>query len=208
MRWEREGTHPTTEGAARVADLLRSINESIHAADIAVDDLDALASALEPIVARAAAVGGPQSWASDQHPDEEFSFRDASPMSGRTNAVAAPMTMSVDADGVVTGEITFGWGYEGPPGHVHGGFVAAAFDEVLGIAQATEGDAGMTGTISVRYQRPTPLNVPLRFVARHGGAEGRRITAVAELLDPDDNVLATSEAVFVSVDFDRFKQSP
>ena len=30
----------------------------------------------------------------------------------------------------------FGAAYEGPPGSVHGGIIAAAFDEVLGMTQS------------------------------------------------------------------------
>ena len=37
------------------------------------------------------------------------------------------------ADEHVVGHVVFGDAYEGPPGCVHGGFIAAAFDEVLGF---------------------------------------------------------------------------
>ena len=39
--------------------------------------------------------------------------------------------------------MTFGSAYEGPPGCVHGGFVAAAFDEVLGFVQSLGGQPGL-----------------------------------------------------------------
>ena len=40
----------------------------------------------------------------------------------------------------------------------HGGYVAAAFDEVLGLAQDLGGQSGMTGTLTIKYRRPTPLH--------------------------------------------------
>ena len=44
--------------------------------------------------------------------------------------------------------------------------VAAAFDEVLGFVQSLSGRPGMTGTLTVRYRKPTPLHTELRFDAQ------------------------------------------
>ena len=85
------------------------------------------------------------------------------------------------ADGNVVGRARFGSAYEGPPGCVHGGFVAAAFDEVLGLAQSLSGQPGMTGTLSVRYRKPTPLHTDLRFVGKLVGVDGRKILTHGEL---------------------------
>lgn len=63
--------------------------------------------------------------------------------------------------------------YEGPPGAVHGGIVAAFLDEVLGgaVARAT-GKVSVTGELTVRYVKPVPSETPLlgrgRLVADHG----------------------------------------
>ena len=35
----------------------------------------------------------------------------------------------------VYGSVTFNWSYEGPPNHVHGGWVAAILDHFMGMAQ-------------------------------------------------------------------------
>ena len=35
--------------------------------------------------------------------------------------------------------------YEGPPGYVHGGWVALTFDEILGMTNIASGHPGMTG---------------------------------------------------------------
>ncbi len=52
----------------------------------------------------------------------------------------------------------FDWAYEGPPTCVHGGVIAEVFDEVLGAANIVAGVRAMTGTLTVRYRKPTPLN--------------------------------------------------
>jgi acyl-coenzyme A thioesterase PaaI-like protein len=63
--------------------------------------------------------------------------------------------------------------YEGPPGAVHGGIVAAYLDEILGgaVASAT-GTPAVTGELTVRYVKPVPSETPLlgrgRLVADHG----------------------------------------
>lgn len=63
--------------------------------------------------------------------------------------------------------------YEGPPGAVHGGIVAAYLDEVLGATvMRTTGRPAVTGELTVRYVQPAPPATPLvgrgRLVADHG----------------------------------------
>ena len=67
--------------------------------------------------------------------------------------------------------------YEGPPGAVHGGIVAAYLDEVLaGAAVHHTGRLYVTGELSVRYVKPTPVERPLlgRGRATAGHAEVHR----------------------------------
>jgi acyl-coenzyme A thioesterase PaaI-like protein len=104
----------------------------------------------------------------------------------------------------VRGTVCFGAAYEGPPGCVHGGFVAAAFDEVLGYAQSLTGNPGMTGTLTVRYRRPTPLHTELRFEAHVDRVEGRKIFALGTL-HAGETLCAEAEGIFVSIDRTRFR---
>src|SRR6185436_18331747 len=90
---------------------------------------------------------------------------DYSPLIGLSNPIAPPMVLRVEGD-VVRGTVTFGAAYEGPPRHVHGGLIAAAFDEVLGFAQSMTGNPGMTGTLTIKYRKPTPLHTELRVEGR------------------------------------------
>ena len=52
--------------------------------------------------------------------------------------------------------VTFGSAYEGPPNSLHGGFVAATFDEVLGFVQSLGGNPGMTTKNAARVARDCP----------------------------------------------------
>jgi acyl-coenzyme A thioesterase PaaI-like protein len=95
-----------------------------------------------------------------------------------------------------------GAAYEGPPGCVHGGFVAAAFDEVLGSTQSLAGRPGMTARLIVNYRSPTPLQTELRFVGRVVRVEGRK-TFTEGTVHAGDRLCAESEALFVAIDLDR-----
>ncbi len=104
-----------------------------------------------------------------------------SPMIGYGNPIAPPADVwaGVGEDGrpEIRGRVTFDYPYEGPPTCVHGGVMAELFDELLGSACILAETPGMTGTLTVRYRRPTPLLVPLDLVARLTGVEGRKIFA-------------------------------
>jgi acyl-coenzyme A thioesterase PaaI-like protein len=131
-------------------------------------------------------------------------FFDQSPMIGLANPLAPPIRLSQTGPRTALGLVRFGSAYEGPPGSVHGGFVAAAFDEVLGYVQSLGERPGMTGTLSVRYRSPTPLHTELRFEAELVGIEGRKIFTKAQVL-AEGRVCAESEGIFISVPRERFE---
>ena len=79
----------------------------------------------------------------------------------------------------IRGTVCFTRAYEGPPHGVHGGFVAAMFDEVLGAVMGLAPPPGVTATLEVRYRHVTPLEEPLRFEAWIDSDRGRRLTASA-----------------------------
>jgi acyl-coenzyme A thioesterase PaaI-like protein len=120
-----------------------------------------------------------------------------SPMTGLANPLAPPLDLSIE-DGVVVGTGKYGAGYGGPPGCVHGGHIAAAFDEILGVVQALSGRMGLTGTLTVRYHSPTPLHTELRFEGRCDGLNGRKILTSAVAL-VDGVVTAEATCVFVAM---------
>lgn len=122
---------------------------------------------------------------------------DHSPLIGIGNPLAPPMTIR-EVDGTIEALVTFGQAYEGPPGCVHGGYVAAAFDEVLGATQSLSGAPGMTGTLTVRYEKPTPLQEPLRFEGRLVGVERRKIFVEGACYS-GETLTATAKGTFISM---------
>jgi acyl-coenzyme A thioesterase PaaI-like protein len=101
----------------------------------------------------------------------------------------------------VSGRVTLGKPYEGPPGLVHGGFIATLLDHALARAARSAGHGGLTATLTVRFRRPVPLGTPLLLEARLDTTEGRRATSRATLAAADDpgTPLAEGEAVLVSL---------
>ena len=126
------------------------------------------------------------------------------PIDGKCNPISPPFNTWIEGD-VAHGRTTLGWQYEGPPNCVHGGFVCALFDQFLGIAQRLTGQPGVTGTISVRLQRPTPLCTELELTGRVKEVRGRKNYLVVEIR-AHGVVTATCEALFIHVSRDRFRQ--
>jgi acyl-coenzyme A thioesterase PaaI-like protein len=90
--------------------------------------------------------------------------------------------------------VTFGPAYEGPPGHVHGGLVAAMFDELLGFAQLSP---GFTAYLHVNYRKPTPLNTPLSLTAWVESIERRKRVVRGECR-AGDVLLSDAEGLFIA----------
>jgi acyl-coenzyme A thioesterase PaaI-like protein len=107
-------------------------------------------------------------------PDFAGALDERSPISGQANPLAAPLRLWFDGE-MVRGSAVYSAAYEGPPNTVHGGHVAAAFDEVVGVAQTASGMAGMTGTLSIRMVKPTPLRTTIRYEGGVERTEGRKI---------------------------------
>ena len=189
----------------RVAAAARLLIDRLVATDAPVDVLAAAAVDLE---AAAAHLHGFRqgslyefSEAANAGADPSALF-DHSPLIGKANPLAPPMQLE-QIDDCIVGTVRFGVAYEGPPGCVHGGYVAAAFDELLGATQGLGGQPGMTGTLIVRYRRPTPLLADLTFEGRLSKVEGRKTFVSGQCL-AEGEVTAEAEGIFVSVDVAKF----
>ncbi|OBI74785.1 PaaI family thioesterase [Mycobacterium sp. E740] len=118
------------------------------------------------------------------------------PVIGIRNPVAPPLTIERDPDGRVHTAFELGAAYEGPPGHVHGGVSALILDHVLGEVAANSASPRFTGTITLRYLRPTRLG-RLHAEATITRAEGVKSFATGQLAD-DEGVTVVAEGVFIA----------
>jgi len=99
-------------------------------------------------------------------------------------------------DGVTHGTVRFGVTFEGPPGCVHGGFVAHFFDQILGEHNLRERIPAMTGTLSVRFRKGTPILRELAFDVRHE-RRGERKVITSGRLHAAGEVFSEAEGTFV-----------
>lgn len=114
---------------------------------------------------------------------------------GLRNAIAPPLSVQHDPDGRVWADVVLGAAYEGPPGHVHGGVCALLLDHILGATAHQPGRPAVTGTLTVRYERGTPLG-PLHIEARVDRVDGVKTFAVGQLGDAH-GVTVRAEGVFI-----------
>jgi len=114
---------------------------------------------------------------------------------GLRNPIAPPLEIKRDPAGKAWADFHLGAAYEGPPGLVHGGVAALVLDQLLGEAAGAGGKPGMTGTLTLRYRRGTPLG-DLHAEAAIDRVEGIKTFAVGSISD-HDGVTVEAEGVFI-----------
>jgi acyl-coenzyme A thioesterase PaaI-like protein len=115
---------------------------------------------------------------------------------GTRNPVAPPLVISSADDGGMFADFHLGAAYEGPPGHVHGGVAALILDHILGEVASPLTSPRLTGTITMRYLRMTPLG-NLRAEAHIVRTDGFKTFAAGHLAD-QDGVAVEAEGVFIA----------
>ncbi|MCL4293498.1 MAG: PaaI family thioesterase [Acidimicrobiia bacterium] len=198
------GAVASSAARIRLAGAVRHVIDAVLTTEVDDEELEAAAAAAE---AMAVALGG-------RHPSEgppqgrrvqpvraAADYVGRSPLIGPATPVSPPFTWEGGPDGVRAHGV-FGAAYEGPPGYAHGGWIALAFDEVFGIANYASGRSSMTGSLEIRYRRPTPLHEPVEISGRVARASGRRSVVTGELT-VGGRVTAEAEGHFVAIDAER-----
>jgi acyl-coenzyme A thioesterase PaaI-like protein len=185
---------------------VRNLIDHVRVLDAPDDVMTAAGNAIDAVIAQLApfAYAGPyqqsQLKAPDGSPDfigitDPHTFFPYSPIIGDRNPVAPPVRLWLDGDRM-RGQATFGAAYVGPPSVVHGGVIALTFDELLGTLGVALGVGGFTGTLRVRYERPTPLQQLVTMEAWLDRAEGRKVF-LAGTICHNGAVTARAEGLFI-----------
>lgn len=103
------------------------------------------------------------------------------------------------------GTVNFPVVFEGPPGLVHGGFIAVFFDCVIQHQNCAAELSGKTRSLRVTFRRPTPILSDLRFDIVRTQAD-RDITSTARLI-LDDDVLCSGEVTTLALPPDKLTGS-
>jgi acyl-coenzyme A thioesterase PaaI-like protein len=114
---------------------------------------------------------------------------------GEHHPMSLDMQISTE-DGLTRGSVRFDLVWEGPPGCVHGGYVAYLYDCIMGHHTMEVGVRGMTGSLSVRYRRPTPLYTDLDFEVRTARISGRKIVDEA-VVRANGEVVSEAQGLFI-----------
>ncbi len=118
---------------------------------------------------------------------------------GRLNPIGLKITFFDDGDKSVRAEVIVPDDFNGYPGVVHGGIVAAILDEVSGRAVIARGhditNLFVTLKLEVRYRHPTPTDTPLTAVGTIVQAGKSRAKVHGEIRLPDGTVTAEADAL-------------
>ena len=99
---------------------------------------------------------------------------------------------------------TVGSQYQGYPGVVHGGIIAAMLDEAAGRTTMI-GDHNrftITGKMTIKYRKPVPTETKLTLVGRLIKDRGRMAQAHSEIRLPDGEVAAEAELTLIEMSVD------
>ena len=180
------------EADDRLGAALRRLVDGLCVADLAEAEAGEIAATVEQLADRVAT--------SAPVVDPKARYFQSSPLVGFRNPVAPPIHRFRDGEDRAVCDVTLGVRYEGNVGWVHGAWVAAVWDEVLAVARAPMTAPSVTGTLTIRYRSPTPVDTPLHFVAEVDRIEGRKTFAVGRCTTPDGTVASEAEAIFIAVD--------
>lgn len=110
----------------------------------------------------------------------------------------------LDEDRTLRAKALFGPGTQGPPGHAHGGSMAALLDEALGGAAWMHGHQSVAAELNTRFRMMLPIGVRCVVCARICSVEGRKVRVEGSLKGLDGKVYAEADALFVTLDFAKF----
>lgn len=99
--------------------------------------------------------------------------------------------------------VWFGPGAEGPPGHAHGGSLAAVLDSVMGRSAWMSGHRALAAGLTIRYRRVVPLGTVVEAQASVVSVEGRKVRVSGIIRGPDGGVSTEGEGLYIELTPDQ-----
>lgn len=120
---------------------------------------------------------------------------------GLANAFGLHLRFYDNGPGEVISDYTVTDNYQGYPGVVHGGIVAAMLDEAAGRSHMSGGEARFmyTARLEIRYRQNVPVGQPLRIVGRMGKSKARTAMATSAIYAQDGSLLAEAEVLLMDI---------
>lgn len=102
-------------------------------------------------------------------------------------------------ESALVARVWFGPETEGPPGHAHGGAVAAVLDEVLGLAAWAAGHPIVVGQLKIHFSQLLPLETVMQVETEIVSIEGRKITVQGKILNAEGTVYASADCLCITI---------
>ena len=91
----------------------------------------------------------------------------------------------------------FGAKTMGPPGHVHGGAMAATLDEAMGAVCWMNGHHVVAATITITFLSMLPIETETIVEAAIERIDGRKIHLRSKLKDPSGRIVTEGSGLFI-----------
>jgi len=125
-------------------------------------------------------------------------------VSGEPTGDRVRIAMFAGPDGAIEAPTWFGVGCTGPPGHAHGGVLAAVLDEVMGACAWNAGHPVLLARLTTHNRRPVPLDTVVRCEAHIVSIDGRKIDVFGRICD-DAGSFVDCDGLFIAIGSDRFE---
>jgi acyl-coenzyme A thioesterase PaaI-like protein len=105
-------------------------------------------------------------------------------------------------------KVHFGERSMGPPGHAHGGAMAAVLDEAMGVACWFKMLPVLTVSLNIRYIRMLPLGTEAHLETTVEQGEGKDVRVLGRLFHPETGVdFTVAKGVYRKVDISKMGDS-
>lgn len=95
--------------------------------------------------------------------------------------------------------VWFGPETEGPPGHAHGGAMAAVLDEVLGLAAWAAGHPIVVGKLNIHFSQLLPLETVMQVESEIVSVEGRKVKVKGKIVSADETLYASADCLCINI---------
>ena len=102
------------------------------------------------------------------------------------------------------GRFILGPNYAGGGGFAHGGIIAVVLDEAMGKLSRLAQEQAVTAEMHIEFRKPVPVDKEIVVEGWQEEEKGRNRFRVAEIRDPQGNLLARGKGRFVVVERSHF----
>lgn len=102
-------------------------------------------------------------------------------------------------DQSLVARIWFGPETEGPPGHAHGGSLAAVLDEVLGLAAWAAGHAIVVANLNVNFRCLLPILQVVQVDTEIVSVDGRKVLVRGKVWDGKEKIYAEADCLCIEI---------